>query len=65
MDGKFAITDQGVLSTTVALTADFEKTPSYSVVIVATTSDGTPDDADPRGSKTAELTVTVNVVRRG
>ena len=54
----------GVLSTTTALTADYEDTSSYSVVIVATTTDVAPgDDADDdRGSKTAELTVTVNVV---
>ena len=50
------------LEAVATLTADHETKGSYSVTIVATTTDATDGDADDRGSMSGKLDVTINVL---
>ena len=67
-EDKFEITEgDGVLTSTAALTADFEDKASYSIVIVASTTGANDNEATPpaggnRGTKYGRLAVTVKVV---
>ena len=52
----------GTLTSVEALEADYETKDSYSITIVATTTDADTTDTDDRGSMSAKLDVTVKVV---
>ena len=72
-EDDFSLTTAGVLTTratdtgppeVLGLRANFEDKSSYSITIVAQSTDATPDDADARGTKYTRLDVTVKVVDR-
>ena len=59
-----ALTTRQTVGDVEGLNANFEDKSSYSITIVAQSTDATPDDADARGTKYARLDVTVKVVDR-